>query len=69
MDHSLLYVPPTENTTDVEMNTEQDQLVSARCCMCGVAMPPNASNTCLICLKGKIDITEGIMKQGIVTYC
>lgn len=43
--------------------------MSARCCMCGVAMPPNAANTCLVCLKSKVDITEGIMKQGIVSYC
>ena len=29
-----------------------------RCCLCGVMMMPNGANTCLMCLKSSIDITE-----------
>ena len=32
-------------------------------------MKPNPANTCLVCLKGRTDITEGIMKSGILTHC
>ena len=31
-----------------------------RCCLCGVMMPPNTSNTCLGCLKTQIDVAEGV---------
>ena len=31
-----------------------------RCCICGIMTEPNSSNTCINCLKGQIDITEGI---------
>jgi nonsense-mediated mRNA decay protein 3 len=30
---------------------------------------PNASNTCINCLKGSIDITEGIPKNLTVNHC
>jgi nonsense-mediated mRNA decay protein 3 len=40
-----------------------------RCCMCGVMMTPNASNTCISCLKSQIDITEGIPKSSIIYHC
>jgi nonsense-mediated mRNA decay protein 3 len=40
-----------------------------RCCMCGVMTDPNPSNTCIQCLKGQVDITEGITKQGTLHHC
>ena len=41
----------------------------ARCCLCGVTMAPNKSNTCVTCLKSQIDITEGIQKQVNIIHC
>jgi nonsense-mediated mRNA decay protein 3 len=32
-------------------------------------MTPNASNTCINCLKSKLDITEGITKQVVLYHC
>lgn len=32
-------------------------------------MPPNGANTCLMCLKASIDITEDIEKQITVYHC
>jgi nonsense-mediated mRNA decay protein 3 len=32
-------------------------------------MPPNASNTCINCLKSQIDITEGITKSLVLHHC
>ena len=37
-----------------------------RCCLCGVMTPPNDSNTCIQCLKSKIDIAEGIHTSTLV---
>jgi nonsense-mediated mRNA decay protein 3 len=37
--------------------------------MCGVMTEPNPSNTCIQCLKGQVDITEGITKQGTLHHC
>lgn len=39
------------------------------CCYCGVLIDPNPLNTCLECIQSKIDITEGIIKQGLLQYC
>lgn len=40
-----------------------------RCCICGVMTTPNASNTCINCLKSQIDITEGISRSNILQHC
>ena len=40
-----------------------------RCCLCGVLMVPNGSNTCLQCLKSQVDITEGITKTLQLQHC
>ena len=40
-----------------------------RCCLCGVMMQPNNSNTCLPCLKAKIDITEELEKKINIHHC
>ena len=40
-----------------------------RCCQCGVMTPPNASNTCLQCLKAQINVTEGISKHILLNHC
>jgi len=39
------------------------------CCMCGVAMAPNAANMCVTCLRSQVDITEGLQKLVTVLYC
>ncbi|KAH9415001.1 Acts as an adapter for the XPO1 CRM1-mediated export of the 60S ribosomal subunit [Dermatophagoides pteronyssinus] len=39
------------------------------CCECGTLIDPNPSNTCISCLRSKIDITEGIPKEMIVYFC
>ncbi|KAF8642124.1 hypothetical protein HU200_067383 [Digitaria exilis] len=39
------------------------------CCACGVAMPPNAANTCARCLRARVDITEGVPRHAAVVHC
>ena len=44
-------------------------IIYRRCCMCGIMMVPNESNTCINCLKSQIDVTEGITKQVNLSHC
>lgn len=39
------------------------------CCLCGVAIDPNRSNTCADCLKSQVDITAEISKQERIYFC
>ena len=54
-------------STDVD--PEHMKAARVRCCMCGVLMAPNASNTCIQCLKSQVDITEGISKTVQLQHC
>ena len=42
---------------------------SSLCCQCGTAIEPNAANTCVACLRTRVDITEGIPKQANIYFC
>lgn len=33
------------------------------CCECGTPITPNAANMCVGCLRSRVDITEGILRQ------
>lgn len=39
------------------------------CCLCGVAVEPNAANMCVNCIKSQVDITDGIQKAVTIVYC
>uniref|UniRef100_A0A6V7QUV2 60S ribosomal export protein NMD3 n=1 Tax=Ananas comosus var. bracteatus TaxID=296719 RepID=A0A6V7QUV2_ANACO len=39
------------------------------CCICGVAMVPNPANTCVRCLRARVDITEGLPRHAVAVYC
>ncbi|RKP04199.1 hypothetical protein CXG81DRAFT_8554 [Caulochytrium protostelioides] len=39
------------------------------CASCGSLMAPNSANMCVGCIRGTVDITEGIPKQATVYYC
>lgn len=39
------------------------------CCECGTLIQANPANTCVQCLKSKVDITEGITKQVTMFWC
>lgn len=39
------------------------------CCTCGVQMEWNPSNMCVNCLTTRVDVSEGISKQGALTWC
>lgn len=39
------------------------------CCDCGIPIQPNPSNTCVDCLRSRVDITDGIPKSGNLLMC
>eukprot|EP01112_Ceratiomyxa_fruticulosa_P007094 TRINITY_DN1830_c0_g2_i1.p1 TRINITY_DN1830_c0_g2~~TRINITY_DN1830_c0_g2_i1.p1 ORF type:complete len:515 (+),score=107.78 TRINITY_DN1830_c0_g2_i1:197-1741(+) len=47
----------------------QHTAATVLCCVCGTAITANPSMMCVMCIRGKIDITEGIPKQLTVQWC
>ena len=39
------------------------------CASCGTAIPPNAANMCLNCIRSDVDISQGIPKQATIHFC
>jgi len=39
------------------------------CCECGTPIEPNPANMCVPCLRARVDVSEGIPKQGILYFC
>ncbi|XP_026466185.1 60S ribosomal export protein NMD3-like [Ctenocephalides felis] len=50
-------------------NLNNDLTTKILCCECGVAIEPNPANMCVACLRGQVDITEGIPKQCTLYFC
>lgn len=44
-------------------------LVTRLCCLCGTTIAPNPAGMCAACLRGQVDITEGIQKQVSILWC
>eukprot|EP00808_Paulinella_micropora_P031303 g10147.t1 len=54
-------------STEKMEDDEDDHTIA--CCVCGTQIRPNPANTCINCLKAKVDITEGIPKQAVLLFC
>eukprot|EP00118_Oscarella_pearsei_P013320 m.105562 g.105562 ORF g.105562 m.105562 type:complete len:501 (+) comp37230_c0_seq10:145-1647(+) len=39
------------------------------CCECGTPIQSNPANMCVSCLRARVDVTEGIPKQGTIYFC
>jgi len=39
------------------------------CCECGSPIEPNPANMCVPCLRSRVDVSEGIPKQGVLYFC
>jgi len=53
----------------MEFVPDQNQVTKILCCQCGLVIDKNALNTCIQCIQSKIDISEGIAKQGVLQFC
>ncbi|OII70798.1 uncharacterized protein cubi_00943 [Cryptosporidium ubiquitum] len=39
------------------------------CCVCGIMTEINPSRMCINCIRSEVDITEGISRQAIISFC
>lgn len=39
------------------------------CCVCGITTEINPSRMCINCVRSEVDITEGISRQAIISFC
>ena len=46
-----------------------DSVAMILCCECGCRIEPNPANMCIGCIRGRVDITEGIPKQSVLHFC
>mmetsp|Transcript_2011 Transcript_2011/g.3090 ORF Transcript_2011/g.3090 Transcript_2011/m.3090 type:complete len:630 (-) Transcript_2011:2112-4001(-) len=44
-------------------------MVNVLCCMCGISIAPNPSNTCASCLASRADVTRGISTEATLHQC
>ncbi|KDO34280.1 hypothetical protein SPRG_01450 [Saprolegnia parasitica CBS 223.65] len=51
------------------LHVPEQSLPNILCCMCAVPIKANAANMCVSCLKGQVDVTEGIPKEIIMHQC
>lgn len=58
-----------ERNYETQIDATKMVINKIRCCLCGVLMTPNESNTCIQCLKSQVDITEGISKAVQLQHC
>eukprot|EP01022_Parablepharisma_sp_SALTPOND_P017866 TRINITY_DN2901_c4_g1_i1.p3 TRINITY_DN2901_c4_g1~~TRINITY_DN2901_c4_g1_i1.p3 ORF type:complete len:566 (+),score=39.86 TRINITY_DN2901_c4_g1_i1:9070-10767(+) len=67
---NVIFQPKMDDVPQVEpANPTSTQPALIKCCVCGNPMQPTASNICVQCLAGRVDITEGITKQGLLHFC
>jgi len=58
-----------EGPTSVAPPTTTGTMVNVLCCMCGVPIAPNPSNTCASCLASRADVTRGISTESTLHQC
>lgn len=51
------------------MEVSGGTMVNVLCCMCGIPIAPNASNSCPSCLASKSDVTKGISTETTLHQC
>jgi nonsense-mediated mRNA decay protein 3 len=54
---------------DQMSGVQNNTMLKVLCCMCGVPIQPNPSNTCPSCLATKADVTKGISTEATLHQC
>jgi NMD protein affecting ribosome stability and mRNA decay len=63
-------VNPMMNATQSILNRSSMMTYSKIvCCLCSAIIDANSKGMCNTCAKNETNITEGITKQGLLTYC
>jgi len=51
------------------VNFDSHTVANILCCLCGVPIPAIPANMCVNCIRGQVDITDGIPKQLMQQFC
>ncbi len=49
--------------------TTAARFMDVLCCICGTKMQPSPSNMCADCLRGEVDIAQGICRSATIDFC
>jgi len=66
---AVIFQPKMEDIPQPVLTAVIEEGLLIKCCMCGTLIKPTAGNTCIQCLSSRVDITEGITRQGLLHYC
>lgn len=47
----------------------QKQLPTVLCCMCSLPITPNPTGMCVLCIRTRVDITEGLATNLTIHQC
>ncbi|MFH4979643.1 hypothetical protein AB6A40_006352 [Gnathostoma spinigerum] len=51
------------------LQVKEESIGCIACCDCGAPIAPNPTNMCITCVRSRVDITEGIPRQGHLIMC
>jgi len=54
---------------DPQLASSAGRMVNVLCCMCGIPIASNPSNTCATCLASRCDVTRGISTEATLHQC
>ena len=67
--HVLQETKISKKLTMEDPQVPMGTMVNVLCCMCGVSIAPNPSNTCASCLASKADVSRGISTEATLHQC
>eukprot|EP00920_Eleutheroschizon_duboscqi_P022663 GHVT01055130.1.p1 GENE.GHVT01055130.1~~GHVT01055130.1.p1 ORF type:complete len:355 (-),score=50.78 GHVT01055130.1:582-1646(-) len=62
-------VESTTSTVELAPSHLPSGLSHMLCCLCGLSIPPNPTRMCVECLRGQVDLSEGVSKSLILPWC
>lgn len=65
----MIDIVPVDLDDVTEFAQRRKTMPQILCCMCGISINSNPANMCVNCLRGQVDITDGIPKQVFMHQC
>lgn len=60
---------PTDGLAPPPAPKTEKQMPTVLCCMCSLPIPPNPTSMCVLCIRTRVDITEGIATNLTIHQC
>ena len=62
-------VAPTDGLPAPPASKPEKHMPTVLCCMCSLPIPPNPTSMCVLCIRTRVDITEGIATNLTIHQC